>query len=110
MARRMSSVAEVQALFFLTFTALLVACATSVTIRAIDLHRAKEPVPILLYRDLAFLVLLAFPFVAILFVRWQGLGPSLAGDLTWTIVTSTPAVAALVIFLAFEVTVVGRRR
>lgn len=110
MARRMSSVAEVQALFFLTFTALLVACAVSVTVRAIDLRAAKQPVPILLWRDLAFLILLAFPFVAILFARWQGLGPQLVGDLTWTVVTSVPAIAALVLFIAAEILIVGKRR
>jgi hypothetical protein len=110
-ARRMAEqVAELQAVVFLVFTGLMLASAVSVSARALDLRRSGRRIPLLLFRDVIVFGLLAVPFSAILFVRAMGLGPQLTGDLTWTLVTSTPAITALIVFLLFEGFVVGRRR
>jgi hypothetical protein len=110
-ARRMAEqTAEVAALLFLTFTGLLIASFVSVGARAVDLHRGGHPIPLLLFRDVLFLGLLAVPFATILSVRAAGVGAQLSGNLAWILVTSGPAILALIVFLLFEAFVVGKRR
>lgn len=105
-----SQVAEIQTLLFVVFTGLMGACFLSVALRAIDLRRHGQAIPLLLYRDVGVFGLLAVPFAAILFARASGIGHTLIGNLPWALATGGPAIAALITFLLFEVFVVGKRR
>jgi hypothetical protein len=109
-ARRMSDIETVRLLYLAVFVGLLVAAFASVGGRYLDLRRSGQRVPMLLYRDMAFLGLMCVPFVMILGARWLDVGPMLAGEMWWVVATSTPAVGALVVWLLFESFVVGKRR
>lgn len=103
-------VRALQGAAFVLFTVLAAVCAVTTAVRAADLRRRGIGIPILLVRDVITFALLALPFALILGVRATGRGPMVADSIVWTVVTSVPAITALVIFLAFEAFVVGRRR
>lgn len=101
---------DVQGIILVAFTTLLVVGALSTVARAIDLRRRGRRLPTLLVRDIVVLVGLAWPFVAIAFVRAFALGPLVTGQLWWVLVTSIPPLFAIATYVFYEVAVVGRPR
>lgn len=99
----------VQTLAFTLFVVLLGVCVMTTGYRVVDLRRRGVGVPLLLTRDVIVFAFLTLPFVLIFGARMLGLGPSLTGNVGWTLLTSGLAIAALVVFLAYEWLVIGRR-
>lgn len=91
---------------FVVFTALLTIGALSTLIRALRYVHAAQPWPKLLIRDLICFGGLGFDFLLILGVRFAGIGPSLAGNLAWVIITSAIAIAAVGTYVYFELFVI----
>jgi hypothetical protein len=92
------------------FTALVVLGALLTIERALWRRRHGFRLPLLLYRDLALLVGLAWPFVLILGVRTLPDADRIAliTSLEWTLVTTVPAILGVAVWVYFEAFVIRR--
>jgi hypothetical protein len=101
---------EVQAAAIVfVFTGLLVIGSVTTIARAVDLRRRGHSLPTLLIRDVVVLTGLAWPFVAIGFVRAWDFGSVVAGQLWWLYLTGIPPLIAAAVFVYYETRVIGRR-
>jgi hypothetical protein len=97
------------AVIFLVFTGLLVVGSITTIARVVDLTRRRHSLPTLLIRDVICWTGLAWPFVAIGFVRAFDVGPVVMGQIWWLYVTGIPPVIAALAYVYAEVFLIGRR-
>lgn len=91
------------------FTGLLVVGSVTTGARALELKRRHLSLPTLLTRDLICWTGLAWPFVAIGFVRAWDLGPLVSGQIPWLLLTGIPPLIAAATYVWFELRVIGKR-
>lgn len=90
------------------FVACLLIAVVSTGYRLVRLHRAGIPRPVLIWRDLAVFGLLAGTFALLLAHRAAGL--PFVRELWWAAITAGLAVLAILIYVYYELIIIGHRR
>lgn len=101
-------VATLNAIFFFTFTSVLVVGALRTFVRVIQYRHDGQTIPLILWRDAVFLGGLAIPFAMILASRAFGWAPFLIGNPGWVVATSGPALIGATTYAIFEFLVIDR--
>jgi hypothetical protein len=93
---------------FALIVGLLLTITLSVSARAVRWYRQHKNPPILLYRDLFGFTGLSTSVLMTSAARASDIPPQYLKTIPWLIATSIPAILGLVVFLYFELFVIGR--
>lgn len=108
MASASSELQLLNTIIFLVFTACLMAGAVRTYVRAAQYRHSGLKIPLILWRDLIFVGGLTLPLMLILGARALGLIQNVINHTWWVLVTSTPALIAVITYGLFEFFIIDK--